>query len=125
MESHPSSYPITLRNLTPSKCQFNLLMSEHWEEALILSHLFTRQEILLPTLQLMKMVPTYPPNNTNSPHHSPLLLAHKVKPLHIVYSSSPPLLSSLVASNSTLLHAEQLALYLVKRLAIQQLASAY
>lgn len=52
-----------------------------------------------------KLVPTYPPNNTNSPHHSCLSLAHNVKPLHIVYSSSPPLLSPLVASNSTLMHA--------------------
>lgn len=124
MESHPS-YSITLRNLTLSKCEFNLLISQHWEEALILPHLFTKQEILLPTLLLMKLVPTYPPNNINSPHHSCLLLANNVKPLHIVSSSSPSLLSPLVASNSSLMHAEQLALCLVKQLAIQQLASAY
>lgn len=73
----------------------------------------------------MKLVPTYPPSNTNSPHHSPLLLVHNIKPLHIVYSSSPPLLSLLVASNFTLMHAEQLELHLVKQLAIEQLASAY
>lgn len=50
VESHLSSYPITLRNLTLSKCQFNPLISQHWEEVLILSHLFRKQEILLPTL---------------------------------------------------------------------------
>lgn len=73
----------------------------------------------------MKLVPTYPPKNINSSHDSLLLLAHNVKPLHIAYSSSPPLPSPLVASNSTLLHGEKLALCLGKWLAIQQLASAY
>lgn len=60
-----------------------------------------------------------------TPLSSSLLVQNDNPLLHTVYSSSQPQLPPLVASNSTWLHAEQLALWLVKWLAIQQPASAY